>query len=122
MQPPHAKRPSADTPNSAKKSPPRATDSDPWARRFEEARRLTELDPAAREVHRRLSLLRLRLANEMGVPAYQILTNRQLLACCEQQPRNDEELVKLLGFSRFKLLAFGAEIVATIRSIRTKPP
>ncbi len=80
--------------------------------RFEEARRLAALDPARRRFYRDLVLLRTRMAKDVGLPPYQVMTNRQLLTVCELFPDSQEELIELSGLGRVKILAIGSELIA----------
>lgn len=82
--------------------------------KFEEARRMARLGPEQEQVYRRLASVRARLGAEGGLPAYQVLSNRQLLAMCERRPRSEAELYALPGMSRVKVLAYGAELIAAI--------
>jgi ATP-dependent DNA helicase RecQ len=88
---------------------------DPIAARFAEARRLARFDERQCGLYRRLSLLRARLAADAGLPAYQILSNRQLVDLCEAPPADEAALARLQGMNRIKMLAFGAELLATVR-------
>ena len=82
--------------------------------KFEEADRLAALPHAARELYRRLCVLRLRLARDGRVPAYQVLGNKALMALCEQIPNDEESLVRIRGFGHVRMRAYGAEFLAVI--------
>ena len=84
--------------------------------KFEEADRLAALPYTARELYRRLSVLRWRLARDGRVPAYQVLGNKALLALCEQNPSDEKSLVRIRGFGHVRMRAYGAEFLAVINA------
>lgn len=84
--------------------------------KFDEARRLTALDPNGEDRYKRLSRLRARLAAEAKLPAYQILSNRLVLELAERPPSDEAALAAHSGVGRIKLLAYGAEIIAVTRA------
>jgi superfamily II DNA helicase RecQ len=92
--------------------------------KFAEARRLARLDDGQQGLYGRLAGLRAGLAAEAGLPAYQILTNRQLLGLCEAPPRTVGEMAERHGISRVRLLAYGEALLGVIlrRELSEEPP
>lgn len=82
--------------------------------RFEEAESLLELRGESREAYVRLAVLRARLAVEAGVPAYRVLTNRQLRDLALRLPADSHELASVRGLNVLTAKAYGPEIVAAI--------
>ena len=85
--------------------------------RFIEAERLAALDATGRALYAGLSALRVRLAREIGIPAYRVLTNRQLLVVCECRPYDVEALAIVAGIGPLTLRAYGADIIAAVRAL-----
>ncbi len=86
-----------------------------FAWRFDEAERLARLTAGQRHYYADACTLRGRLALEQAVPAWRVLTNRQVLALAEMMPFGVEELACLQGMNRAKIDGFGAELVALAR-------
>ena len=86
-----------------------------------QADRLSSLPPRAREVFLRLSILRRHLARDANIPAYQVLSNRVLLALCEQQPQDLPGLTSIPGFAPTRVRAYGAEILSVLRGAWLEP-
>lgn len=84
--------------------------------KFEEAERLSALPPEGRDMYRRLSVLRARLARDAGVPAYQVLSNKLLLSLAELRPKDEAALAAIDGLGVTRLKAYGAEVLAVLRS------
>ena len=82
--------------------------------RFEEAERMVALPHASRRLYVDLVALRARLAKDAAIPAFRILTNRQLLKIVEALPTDHEALAGGL-LTATKIAAFGAEILALTR-------
>jgi len=61
-----------------------------------------------------LKQLRLRLAKEMGVPAYLIFSDRTLIDMAEHCPRNETEFAQVNGVGAAKLREFGAIFLRAI--------
>jgi hypothetical protein len=83
--------------------------------RFEEAERLTALAPAQRLLYTDLWVFRGRRSLEEAVPAYRILTNRQLLGIAEALPVSGEALLAVTGISRPRF-DFVPEVLALVRA------
>lgn len=83
--------------------------------RFAEAARLTALSEKDRNVYRGLARLRARLGVEAGVPAYRVLSNRQLLELAEAKPIDDVGLRSVRGIGPLLVRAYGAEIITIVR-------
>ncbi|PIN94377.1 hypothetical protein COU53_03765 [Candidatus Pacearchaeota archaeon CG10_big_fil_rev_8_21_14_0_10_30_48] len=54
------------------------------------------------------------LSNELGIPAYQIMTNRTLLEISQTLPKNFSDLNKINGIGESKLERFGSEILRIV--------
>lgn len=85
-----------------------------FAWRFAEAERLAALSPSQRLFYADLCGLRARQAFEAAVPAYRILTNKEVLSLAEALPSATGELA-ILPLSAAKIRDFGAEIVRYAR-------
>ena len=51
---------------------------------------------------------------DAGVPAFQILTQKAMLGIAKAMPRSLDELAKVKGIGKIKLLAFGEELIGII--------
>ena len=64
-----------------------------------------------------LKALRLRLANERGVPAYVVFPDRTLIDMVRRRPRTEEEFAEVNGVGAAKLKAFAEPFLAAIESV-----
>jgi ATP-dependent DNA helicase RecQ len=71
-------------------------------------------DPAADALFERLRGLRKRLADDRGVPAYIIFTDRTLRDMADRRPASPEELLQVSGIGPAKLERYGADFLAAI--------
>jgi superfamily II DNA helicase RecQ len=63
----------------------------------------------------KLRAWRLGVARERGVPAFQILTDRVLLAICERMPSSEEELLQVPGIGPKVLQKYGDDLLKQLR-------
>lgn len=63
----------------------------------------------------KLRAWRLGIARARGVPAFQILTDRVLLAICERMPSSEEELLQVPGIGPKVLQKYGEELLRQLR-------
>jgi ATP-dependent DNA helicase RecQ len=68
------------------------------------------------ELREHLREWRRKLATEKGIPAFIIMHDRSLDEVCRLQPRSTAELLEVFGFGERKVAAYGAEIIATLKS------
>jgi ATP-dependent DNA helicase RecQ len=66
------------------------------------------------DLFERLRQLRLRIANERGVPAYQIFTDKSLEVMAQKMPTNDASFSNVEGVSERKLQLFGTQFMQVI--------
>ena len=96
-----------------------AAPSAPGTRRGERSRETTvELDDTGRRVAGALRAWRAERARELGVPAYRILTNRQVDVLALARPSDASTLPELDGIGAQTLALHGERIVAAIRGAR----
>jgi len=69
-----------------------------------------------RGLFERLRALRLRLAEEHGIPPYLIFHNRTLQEMCEQQPTTFAEMAEISGVGEAKLTSYGKVFMDEIES------
>ncbi len=74
------------------------------------------LSGAETELLDALKALRLRLANERGVPAYVVFPDRTLIDMVRRRPRTEEEFAEVNGVGAAKLKAFATPFLAAIES------
>jgi hypothetical protein len=115
---------STEAPRSGARSGPRTATRAPGNRsrsaaRAEPASRAggdpPELDPTSRRVHDSLRSWRAARARELGVPAYRVLTNRQLETLARSRPSDPGVLLGLEGIGPATARVHGEAIVARIR-------
>jgi ATP-dependent DNA helicase RecQ len=66
------------------------------------------------ELFEKLRQLRLRFANERGVPAYNIFTDKTLEEMAQKMPTNDASMANISGMSERKMQLFGSPFMQTI--------
>ncbi len=66
------------------------------------------------ELFEQLRILRLRFANERGVPAYQIFTDKTLEDMAKKMPTNDASMINIEGMSERKMQLFGTPFMQII--------
>jgi len=62
-----------------------------------------------------LRALRLRLSQEMNVPAFMIFGDRSLHDLAAKEPKNEQELLDVFGIGKHKVKKLGAQILEVIR-------
>jgi ATP-dependent DNA helicase RecQ len=81
-------------------------------------------DPLSEALITRLKDLRRRLANDRGVPAYVIFSDRSLIDMAKRVPRTKDDFSEVHGVGEAKLKEFGAvflrEIESTIAEVGDK--
>jgi hypothetical protein len=80
------------------------------------------LDPLEQRVHDALRAWRAGRARELGVPAYRVLTNRQLEALARARPSDPGALPAIEGIGPATATAHGEAIVARIREAAVASP
>jgi superfamily II DNA helicase RecQ len=80
------------------------------------------LDPIEQRVHDALRAWRAARARELGVPAYRVLTNRQLEALARARPSDPGLLLALEGIGPATARVHGDAIVARIREAAVASP
>jgi ATP-dependent DNA helicase RecQ len=73
-----------------------------------------EMPDAAGALFARLKVLRKRLADERGLPAYIVFSDGVLLAMAAQRPSTEEELLRISGIGPKKLARYGAIFLAEV--------
>jgi ATP-dependent DNA helicase RecQ len=73
-----------------------------------------------RELMKRLKALRLRLAEEAGVPAYVIFTNSSLEDMCIKQPVTMEEFRKIKSVGALRAEKYGYDFTEEIKKYRSQ--
>ena len=66
------------------------------------------------ELYEKLRTKRLEIAQNLGVPAFVVLTNKSLQALCDVQPANEQELLRVHGFGKAKVTRFGRDFLRVI--------
>ena len=66
------------------------------------------------ELYDKLRTKRLEIAQNLGVPAFVVLTNKSLQALCDVLPANEEELLSVHGFGKAKVTRFGRDFLRVI--------
>lgn len=66
------------------------------------------------ELYEKLRTKRLEIAQNLGVPAFVVLSNKALQALCDAQPSNEQELLEVHGFGKAKVTQFGREFLEVI--------
>jgi ATP-dependent DNA helicase RecQ len=64
----------------------------------------------------KLRTKRLELAQNLGVPAFVILSDKTLVALCEALPTDSSSLLDVHGFGKVKITRFGEDFLDVIRS------
>ncbi|HUH12713.1 MAG TPA: ATP-dependent DNA helicase RecQ [Longimicrobiales bacterium] len=72
-------------------------------------------DPAATELFHRLRELRRRLADERGVPAYVVFSDRTLKELAVRRPTTDAAMLEVSGVGPAKLERYGEAFLAAVR-------
>ena len=72
--------------------------------------------PYDRALFERLRQVRLRPANERGLPAYIILQDSALRRIARARPSNEQELAGIKGVGAKKAADFGAEFLSVVRA------
>lgn len=58
---------------------------------------------------------RLEIAQDLGVPAFVVLSNKSLESLCDVQPQNERELMQVHGFGKVKVSRFGQDFLKVLR-------
>jgi ATP-dependent DNA helicase RecQ len=69
-----------------------------------------------KELFAKLKMLRLQLANNKGIPPYQILADTTLMELCTYFPQSLESIRQINGFGAYKIEKYGPVFVHTIAS------
>jgi ATP-dependent DNA helicase RecQ len=80
------------------------------------------LDSGQEALLGRLKALRMRLAQERGVPAYVVFPDRALIDMARRRPRNTAEFAEVNGVGAAKLEAFGDTFLAAINQDEERSP
>ncbi|MBQ4819521.1 DNA helicase RecQ [Aquimarina sp. MMG016] len=70
----------------------------------------------------KLRELRLHLAQEAGIPAYQIFSDASLKEMEKQRPMSDEEFIQISGVGRQKMQNYGYQFIKTIIDFSAEKP
>jgi ATP-dependent DNA helicase RecQ len=77
-----------------------------------------DLDPEQRALFEQLRGWRRERAEREGLPAYNLLTDRQLAALVRSRPADLERLAEVEGVGTGKARLFGAELLARMEAFR----
>ena len=77
-----------------------------------------EVLPQDNELFGRLKLLRRRLADRDGVPAYIVFSDRTLVEMAQRKPASPDQLLEVSGVGAAKLSRYGAAFLAEIAASR----
>ena len=83
------------------------------------AAELPAFDPADADLLAALKALRLRLAQERGVPAYVIFQDRSLMEMAHYKPMDEAAFADIFGVGKARLRDFAASFLAVIRAHTT---
>lgn len=75
-----------------------------------------ELTVDEKEIFAVLKEWRLDQSAELGIPAYMICSNAELVTVSKMKPDSPEELLKLKGFGEYKTEKFGNDIITILNS------
>jgi superfamily II DNA helicase RecQ len=76
----------------------------------------TELTDLENEIFEALKEWRLDKATDMGIPAYIICSNAELIGVVKMKPQNKQDLLQIKGFGDHKVAKFGSDIIALLNS------
>ncbi len=76
----------------------------------------TELTDLENEIFEALKEWRLDKATDLGIPAYMICSNAELIGVVKMKPETKEDLLKLRGFGEHKTAKYGNDIIAILNS------
>jgi hypothetical protein len=77
-----------------------------------------ELSAAEGELFERLRAWRRTKSEAAGVPAFRVLSNRQLAAIARSRPRDPDALARVPGIGALRAENYGAEVLAMVASSR----
>lgn len=75
-----------------------------------------ELTVDEKEIYTALKEWRLDQSTELGLPAYMVCSNAELITIAKMKPESSEELLKLKGFGEYKTEKFGDDIITILNS------
>jgi superfamily II DNA helicase RecQ len=75
-----------------------------------------ELTEIENEIFTALKEWRLDQANELGIPAYMVCSNAELVTVVKMKPETKEDILKLKGFGEHKTGKIGDDIIAILNS------
>lgn len=75
--------------------------------------------PTSDRLREALRVWRLAECRRLAVPAYTLLTDRQLQTLCQQPPRSTEEMLALPGFRSRKVAQVGDQVVNLLTNVMT---
>ncbi|HLT41281.1 MAG TPA: HRDC domain-containing protein [Sphingobacteriaceae bacterium] len=76
----------------------------------------TELTVDEKEIFAALKEWRLDQSTELGLPAYMICSDAELITVVKAKPESSEELLGLKGFGKYKIENFGNDIITILNS------
>ena len=76
---------------------------------------LREADPEADALFEKLRVVRKRLADAEGVPAYIVFSDAALRGMAARRPRTEGELLQVPGVGPVKLVRYGAAFLDALR-------
>jgi len=77
-----------------------------------------ELSAAEGELYERLRAWRKTKSESVGVPAFRVLSNRQLAAIARSRPRDADALAQVPGIGALRAENYGADVLAMVASNR----
>ena len=80
------------------------------------AKTVAPLDDADQQLYDALREWRLREARRRRIPAFRILSDRNLAAICRARPADEEELLDVPGIGPAKMRKYGRKILAIVNT------
>ena len=82
-----------------------------------ERRSFGDVEGKSEELVKVLSQWRRAKAQELGKPAFFVLTQKALIGIAEMMPRNEKELLAVPGIGKAKVAAYGQELIDIVESV-----
>jgi superfamily II DNA helicase RecQ len=79
-----------------------------------------QLSAAQAELYGTLRAWRRTKSESLGVPAFRVLSNRQLTAIARERPRDTEAFARLPGIGALRAENYGAEVLAMVAAVGRK--
>lgn len=76
----------------------------------------TELTDLENEIFEALKEWRSDKATDLGIPAYMVCSNAELVGIVKMKPENTQDLLKIKGFGENKISKIGSDIIAILNS------